>query len=323
MSHGGGAIPYQRGRFQPGALRAGTTFEEQMRKLYYDTCLYTRDSIELLLRAVGIDRCLFGTEKPGTGSTRDPQTGRWIDDIHLLIEDIDWLDDGQREATVRDQRPRAVPHLTVQERQPWQRSPSASGPRTRPQLSTPPEQWAQRAAADHRNPALALPRHATTPTPSSATCATPRSRRSASPACSASAMPAAAPQSRELGGIIRAANIDVLVVVSSDHKELYGDELLPQFAIYWGDTMRHEPYTAQQLASMPPGLAVAEVANQPEQPDSQARARRAGPAPDSRRSAAPGSTRPRRMCFPQASGKTTASRTAGDSSSSRCSAATT
>jgi 4-oxalmesaconate hydratase len=96
VSHGGGAIPYQRGRFQPGALRAGTRFEEQLRKLYYDTCLYTRDSIELLLRAVGADRCLFGTEKPGTGSMRDPQTGRWVDDIHLLIEDISWLDDGQR-----------------------------------------------------------------------------------------------------------------------------------------------------------------------------------------------------------------------------------
>jgi 4-oxalmesaconate hydratase len=96
VSHGGGAIPYQRGRFLPGALRNGTTYEEQMRKLHYDTCLYTQDSIELLLKAVGVDRCLFGTEKPGTGSMQDPVTGRWIDDIHLLIEDIEWLDEGQR-----------------------------------------------------------------------------------------------------------------------------------------------------------------------------------------------------------------------------------
>jgi 4-oxalmesaconate hydratase len=96
VSHGGGAIPYQRGRFFPGALRNGTTYEEQLRKLYYDTCLYTQDSIELLLKAVGVDRCLFGTEKPGTGSMQDPATGRWIDDIHLLIEDIEWLDEGQR-----------------------------------------------------------------------------------------------------------------------------------------------------------------------------------------------------------------------------------
>jgi predicted TIM-barrel fold metal-dependent hydrolase len=96
VSHGGGAIPYQRGRFQPGAIRGGGRFEDKLRQLYYDTCLYTKDSIELLLRAVGTDRCLFGSEKPGTGSVRDPETGRWIDDIHALIEDIDWLDDAGR-----------------------------------------------------------------------------------------------------------------------------------------------------------------------------------------------------------------------------------
>ena len=97
VSHGGGAIPYQRGRFQPSALRQGTTYRDRLRRLHYDTCLYTQDSIELLLRAVGVDRCLFGSEKPGTGSIVDPETGRWIDDIHLLIEDIDWLGDAERE----------------------------------------------------------------------------------------------------------------------------------------------------------------------------------------------------------------------------------
>lgn len=97
VSHGGGAIPYQRGRFEPRALRAGTTFRDQLRKLHYDTCLYSKDSIELLLRAVGVDRCLFGTEKPGTGSMIDPATGRWVDDIHLLIDDIEWLDDSDRQ----------------------------------------------------------------------------------------------------------------------------------------------------------------------------------------------------------------------------------
>ena len=96
VSHGGGAIPYQRGRFEPTALRQGTTFRDMLRKLYFDTCLYSQDSIELLLRAVGVDRCMFGSEKPGVGSTRNPETGRWIDDIHLLIEDIEWLSDDER-----------------------------------------------------------------------------------------------------------------------------------------------------------------------------------------------------------------------------------
>ena len=98
VSHGGGAVPFQRGRFQPGALRQGTTFREQLRKLYYDTCLYTADSIELLVNAVGVDRCLFGSEKPGTGSSKDPQTGRWIDDIHLLIEDVESFTDEDKHA---------------------------------------------------------------------------------------------------------------------------------------------------------------------------------------------------------------------------------
>jgi len=38
---------------------------------------------------------------------------------------------------------------------------------------------------------------------------------------------------------------------------------MPQFAFYWGETVAHEPYTQEQLDAMPPGLAIAEVANQP------------------------------------------------------------
>jgi predicted TIM-barrel fold metal-dependent hydrolase len=98
ISHGGGAVPYQAGRFLPGAARnpALGSFHDRLRTLWYDTCLYTRDAIELLIRTVGVDRCLFGSEKPGTGSVRDPATGRWFDDIRLLIEDIDWLTDEDR-----------------------------------------------------------------------------------------------------------------------------------------------------------------------------------------------------------------------------------
>jgi predicted TIM-barrel fold metal-dependent hydrolase len=98
VSHGGGAIPYQAGRFKPAAARnpGGESFDDRLRTLWYDTCLYTREAIELLIRTVGVDRCLFGSEKPGTGSVRDPQTGRWYDDIRLLIDEIGWLSDTDR-----------------------------------------------------------------------------------------------------------------------------------------------------------------------------------------------------------------------------------
>lgn len=67
----------------------------------------------------------------------------------------------------------------------------------------------------------------------------------------------------ELGRRMAAASLDVVVVVSSDHKEVFGDELLPPFAIAWSDTFRHEPFTPEQLDAMQPGLAIAEVANVP------------------------------------------------------------
>ena len=46
-----------------------------MRNLYYDTVLYSKDSLELLFKTVGVDRCLFGTERPGVGTVKDPRTG--------------------------------------------------------------------------------------------------------------------------------------------------------------------------------------------------------------------------------------------------------
>ncbi len=55
----------------------------------------------------------------------------------------------------------------------------------------------------------------------------------------------------------------MLVIVSSDHKETFNEETLAPFTIYWGDTVQHEPYTQEDLDAMPPGLAIAEVANVP------------------------------------------------------------
>lgn len=62
-----------------------------MKQLYYDTVLYTEDALRLLLKTLGVDRCLFGTECPGTGSSVDPGTGRSMDDVRTTIESIEWL----------------------------------------------------------------------------------------------------------------------------------------------------------------------------------------------------------------------------------------
>ena len=60
-----------------------------------------------LFKVVGPDRCLFGAERPGTGSEKDPDTGRWFDDIKPLIDDINALTDADAPADLRGQRQEA------------------------------------------------------------------------------------------------------------------------------------------------------------------------------------------------------------------------
>ena len=74
------------------------TFDTHMKKLYYDTCLYNQESLELLFKIVGTDRCLFGTERPGAGSAENPRTGEWYDNTRPLIEAIDFLEQQEKDA---------------------------------------------------------------------------------------------------------------------------------------------------------------------------------------------------------------------------------
>lgn len=116
VSHGGGAIPYQIGRYRAMAIRRkAEPFEESLRRLYFDTCLYSSEALHLLLKTVGTDRCLFGTEKPGIGSARDPKTGRWLDDVRHMLENLEWLTPAQRHAIYEGnarQLFRIAPHIS-------------------------------------------------------------------------------------------------------------------------------------------------------------------------------------------------------------------
>lgn len=132
-----------------------------------------------------------------------------------------------------------------------------------PQLGTPPEQWGERARADRANPALIYqgkeyPYAALSELRQAAfagDCEPDvwRRRHAATQAAIAA-----------LGKAVREARLDVLVIVSSDHKEVFRDELLPQFAVYWGDSVAHVPLTQAALDAFPPGLAIAEVKNYPQ-----------------------------------------------------------
>ena len=99
VSHGGGSVPYQVGRWRAERLHPvmaknlplKESFDDSLKRLYYDTVIHSKDSIAMLVKLGGSDRVVFGTENPGSGTAMNPETGRAFDDIKALVDDIDFL----------------------------------------------------------------------------------------------------------------------------------------------------------------------------------------------------------------------------------------
>jgi predicted TIM-barrel fold metal-dependent hydrolase len=105
IPHGAGSVPYQLGRWEAerripalGGAADAPPLIDSIRTLWFDTVLHRKASLELLIRVVGADRCVFGTERPGSGSAIDPETGRPFDDIRATLTDIGFLSDDDRDA---------------------------------------------------------------------------------------------------------------------------------------------------------------------------------------------------------------------------------
>ena len=121
VAHGGGSVPYQIGRWQAEVLSPNlggdpnnTRFEVQLRQLYFDTVLHNPLSLELLFKTVGPDRVLFGTEKPGSGSAINPDTGRSFDDLKPVIEAMDFLSDDDRGLVFEGNAKSVFPRLKIE-----------------------------------------------------------------------------------------------------------------------------------------------------------------------------------------------------------------
>ena len=97
VPHGGGAIPYQYGRFRGIAIRDGfQPFDEFIKNIYFDTAIYDQNGLELLLKVAGIDNVLFASEMIGAVNAIDPLTGRYFDDIKPTVDNIAWLTEEDR-----------------------------------------------------------------------------------------------------------------------------------------------------------------------------------------------------------------------------------
>lgn len=105
VSHGGGSIPFQIGRYESGEMkRKGRSFIDRLmaRNIYFDTVLHDARAVEYLIKLFGPEKCLFGTEYPGLGSIIDPKTGRCMDDLAWFIEAADWLTETEKQLILCD-----------------------------------------------------------------------------------------------------------------------------------------------------------------------------------------------------------------------------
>lgn len=71
LAHGGGFVPYQAGRFQHGwevrdeaKLRLHNPPSESLGRLFYDTIVHSKSTLEFLISAAGPDRVLLGSDYP-------------------------------------------------------------------------------------------------------------------------------------------------------------------------------------------------------------------------------------------------------------------
>lgn len=56
---------------------------------------------------------------------------------------------------------------------------------------------------------------------------------------------------------------DAAVIIGNDQHELFLDDVIPAFTVYWGETIVNEPASPAQAAMMPPGIHEAEWGHNP------------------------------------------------------------
>lgn len=91
--HGGGFVPYQLGRMERGfravpnaaAANITTAPSELVRRLYYDTVLHSPEALAFLVRTVGADRVVVGTDYPFPMG--DPEPAATVASIPGLSDD--------------------------------------------------------------------------------------------------------------------------------------------------------------------------------------------------------------------------------------------
>ncbi|MEA2642960.1 MAG: meta-cleavage compound hydrolase [Chloroflexota bacterium] len=99
---------------QVGTAAAADTEMETLRpnNIYFDSCAYDKDFLTTAIKQRGVDRIVFGTEAPGSGTgVINPETGKPSDDLIPVIESMDFLTEDDKRKILRDNALRLFPRL--------------------------------------------------------------------------------------------------------------------------------------------------------------------------------------------------------------------
>jgi hypothetical protein len=82
--------------------------------LYFDSCAYDQDFLTTAIRQRGVERIVFGTEAPGSGTgILNPDTGKPSDDLIPVIDRIDFLTKADKLKILRENAIDLFPRLKV------------------------------------------------------------------------------------------------------------------------------------------------------------------------------------------------------------------
>jgi 4-oxalmesaconate hydratase len=82
-----------------------------LNNVFFDTCVYHRPGIELLLRVVPVENILFASEMVGAVRGIDPQTGHHYDDTKRYIDALDWVGAKDRDKIFRGNALKVYPRM--------------------------------------------------------------------------------------------------------------------------------------------------------------------------------------------------------------------
>ena len=106
VCHGGGALH----RFIEQDIHRGS--KDLSKNLWFDSCMLERDLLGAMIKQKTPKRVLFGTEAPGSGGAKRPESGKPSDDLVPVIGEYDFLSKQNKEDIFYNNAFEAIPLLT-------------------------------------------------------------------------------------------------------------------------------------------------------------------------------------------------------------------